>query len=83
MTDAVTTLADLIRQGANVRGHRPWPRAVVSPDIWTAAADGLADGRFTLLGLWGEADVVHMALLDAQAGDIAVVSLACPDRHFP
>ena len=38
-----------------------------------------------MLGLWGDATgaAVHMALLDAAAGDIAVVSLACPDEKFP
>ena len=41
------------------------------------------EGRWSLLGLWGEPSTVHMAILDEAAADIAVVSLDCPDRHFP
>ena len=31
---------------------------------WRAATSALADGELTLLGLWGDAGAVHMALLD-------------------
>jgi Ni,Fe-hydrogenase III large subunit len=80
------SLTDLISEGARAGDHRPWPRAVVDPTVWTFAADRLADGGWTLLGLWSEAKAVHMALLDAQAGGtggIGVVSLDCPDGRFP
>ena len=77
------TLADILQQGRAVRGHRPWPRAIVAPDLWTAVAERLAAGQLTLLGLWGEADCVHLALLDETRMEIGVVSLMCPDGRFP
>jgi len=77
------SLTDLIVEGQRVADHRPWARAVIDPAVWTYAADLLADGHWTLLGLWGEPDVVHMALLDEQAGGIGVVSLDCPEGRFP
>jgi len=46
----------------------------------------LAGGRATLLGLWGEAGAlaaVHMAMIEQDSGDIAVVSLECPNETFP
>jgi Ni,Fe-hydrogenase III large subunit len=75
------TLFDLLASGESVPAHRPWPRVVVSDDGWRAAIEHLAAGRATLLGLFGEPHMVHMALLD-EAGAIGVVSLACAGR-FP
>ncbi len=77
------TLAELLAAGEPVVAHRPWPRVLVSRPTWGAAADALAEGNLALLGLFGEADAVHMALLEAPSGNIGVLSLACPDRHFP
>jgi Ni,Fe-hydrogenase III large subunit len=79
-------LIDIIPQGERVDAHRPWPRLVVTPAVWRAVVSEVAAGRATLLGLWGDADAVrwvHMAIIDDGAGDIAVVSLACPDGMFP
>jgi Ni,Fe-hydrogenase III large subunit len=76
-------LIDLIREGQRVAGHRPWPRAAVDPTIWAYTAGQLADGHWTLLGLWGEPKGVHMALLDERAGEIGVVSLDCANGVFP
>jgi Ni,Fe-hydrogenase III large subunit len=78
------SLADTLA-GRRVEGHRPWPRIVVTPDGWRSVSSELATGRATLLGLWGDADPaphVHMAMSDAAAGEILVVSLACPDKTF-
>lgn len=77
------SLRDLIREGRNVERHRPWPRAVVDPAVWSFVAGRLADEHWTLLGLWGEPDDVHMALLDEPAGESAVVSLECMDGRYP
>jgi Ni,Fe-hydrogenase III large subunit len=76
-------LRELIARGTAVAGHRPWPRAVVSRDDWRRAAAALGAGDATLLGLWGEPDAVHMALLDEGTGAIAVASLDCPDGAYP
>jgi len=77
------SLTDLILEGTRIQDHRPWPRAVIDPTVWTYAADQLSEGRWTLLGLWGEPNAIHMALLDDQDGAIGVVSLDCPEGRFP
>jgi Ni,Fe-hydrogenase III large subunit/Ni,Fe-hydrogenase III component G len=68
--------------------HHPWPRRIVDADTWSALAAQLAEGRWTLAGLWGDAGTVHMALLDMGQGDrgqgeLVVASLACPTGQFP
>ena len=67
--------------GRTVEAHRPWPRRVVTQEIWGAAAEGLAAGCWTLAGLWGDDGMVHMAL--RHGCEMAVLSLECPDGHFP
>jgi len=82
----VPSLETIVAQGRAVEAHRPWPRVSVGPELWTAAADELADGRGTLLGLWGEAGAgyaVHMALISEHTRDIAVLTLLCPELEFP
>jgi Ni,Fe-hydrogenase III large subunit len=76
-------LGELLAAGRGVAGHRPWPRAVVDADGWSLAAECLTQGSVTLLGLWAEAESVHMALLDERAAAIGVLSLPCPERSFP
>ncbi len=63
--------------------HRPWPRALVSEEGWRQAIDQLATGRRVLLGLWGDAPTVHMALLDESVGDVAVISYVCKSGKYP
>jgi Ni,Fe-hydrogenase III large subunit len=70
-------------EGQRVEHHRPWPRVVTNENGWGATIDALAAGDWTLLGLWGETDAVHMAVRDDSAGEIAVVTLACPNGSFP
>jgi Ni,Fe-hydrogenase III large subunit len=77
------SLIDLTLEGRKVGQHRPWPRVVVDASVWTFAAAELAHGRWSLLGLWGDPATVHMAIMDGQTAEIAVVSLDCPDRTFP
>ena len=77
------SLIDLMLEGRKIRQHSPWPRVVVDASVWTFAASELAQGRWSLLGLWGEPATVHMAIMDGQTAEIAVVSLDCPDRTFP
>ena len=74
---------DLVQQGHKVAQHRPWPRAVVDASIWSLAANELAQGRWSLLALWGEPSTVHMAILDQAAAEVAVLSLECPDHSYP
>ena len=63
--------------------QRPWPRYRLDVTQWQALADRLAGADWTLLGLWAETAEVHAALMDEGAREIAVASLACPDRRFP
>src|SRR3954447_11901393 len=77
------SLIDLMLEGRKIRQPHPWPRAVVDVSVWNFAASELAKGRWNLLGLWGEPAAVHMAIMDADTAEIAVVSLDCPHRSFP
>ena len=79
----MTVLGEILENGQPVVAHRPWPRVIVDSDGWESAAFLAADGRCTLLGLWGEADAVHMALLVQDPLETAIVSLLCPDGAFP
>lgn len=76
-------LADLIAKGRFVKSHRPWPRAIVADDLWIELAARLAAGRGTLLGLWGDAAQVHMAILDETGTKAFVATKECPDGRFP
>jgi len=50
--------------------------------LWAQAIGRLADGECTLLGLWADGDVVHMALLD-RGCRIDRVSYRCTDGSYP
>jgi len=76
-------LTDLILEGRHVVGHHPWPRAVVEPTVWTSASLALAEEHWTLLGLWGETNAVHMALLEKPAGTIGIISLEGLEDSYP
>src|SRR5258708_28467768 len=67
--------------GQRVDGHKPAPRVVVNEDTWRMLTAELAASHMTLLGFWGDADQVHMALLDES--EIVVVTLECRDGKFP
>jgi len=77
------SLIDLMLEGRKILQHNPWPRAVVNASVWAFAANQLAQLRWGLLGLWGEPVTVHMAIIDRDTAEIAVVSLECPDRVYP
>src|ERR1700688_5132107 len=77
------SLIDPMLEGRKIEQHHPWPRVVVDASIWQFAASELAQGRWGLLGLWGEPSAVHMAIMDRDTADIAVISLDCPNRVYP
>jgi Ni,Fe-hydrogenase III large subunit len=77
------SLIDLTLEGRKVGQYGPWPRVAVDASGWAFAASELAHGRWSLLGLWGEPATVHMAIMDEQTAEIAVVSLDCADRIYP
>jgi len=79
-------LADLLRNGKAVDAHRPWPRVIVTADIWRNVAQQLADGRATLLGEWGAnlpVRAASMAIMGEDTREIAVVTIDCPGGAFP
>jgi Ni,Fe-hydrogenase III large subunit len=57
-----------------------WPSTLVDAPAWSAAAPRLQAGAASLLGLWGEPGVVHLAILDGQP---SLLHLPCPDGRFP
>ena len=78
MPSLIDALSGSLEAAGDARG-----RAVVDGDLWRRLASELADGLWTLAGLWGDIGVVHMALVDAPEGNVAVASLDCDGRHFP
>jgi Ni,Fe-hydrogenase III large subunit len=74
---------DILLEGLRVEARRPWRRTIVSRDSWELASTHLAEGRLSLLGLWGDGSTVNMALLDEEPFDIGVLTLACADGRFP
>ena len=78
----MATVRDTIALGSRVEAHRPYPRVVVTEEQWRSIAAELAAGHATLLDLWGEPDVVHMAVL-LEPVEVAVVTVECAERQFP
>ena len=76
-------LAELAAGGKAVANCRPWPRVGVDDEGWRSAIVGLAEGYFSLLGLWGSAEAVHMALMGQDADGAVILSLSCGDGSFP
>lgn len=58
-----------------------WSKTPTRVRSWAAAADSLAAGRRVLLGLWGEAGGVRMAM--HADGVVKVFEFACPQGEFP
>src|SRR5260370_2822681 len=77
------SLTDLMLRGREVQQHSRWSRAKVDASVWKFAAGELAQGRWSLLGLWGEPTTVHLAIMDEHTAEIAIASLDCPDRSYP
>jgi Ni,Fe-hydrogenase III large subunit len=78
------TFAAFAAAGRRVTEHRPWPRIIVDERGWRGAAEQLGEGHATLLGLWGEADAAHMAVLSERNPlEICVLSIACPTAQYP
>ena len=55
---------------------------IVARQGWLQAITLLAEKHITMLGLWGDRAMVHLALMDAdhQPG---IISHACEDKHYP
>ncbi|HKB53487.1 MAG TPA: NADH-quinone oxidoreductase subunit C, partial [Ramlibacter sp.] len=79
----MSSVRTLIEQGEIAAMHRPWPRAVVDRETWNDAIRLLAEGRCTLLALWGEREFVHIALIDSEGGEPGVLSFASQQGRYP
>jgi Ni,Fe-hydrogenase III large subunit len=79
----MTSLQQLIAQGQAVKAQRPWPRALVGDAGWRQAIGLLEAGQCTLLGLWGEQQFVHAALIDAEGRAPGILSFECQDQSYP
>jgi Ni,Fe-hydrogenase III large subunit len=77
------TLVEAFANSVAIKDHRPWPRHAGGSDLWRSIAERVAAGQWTLCGLWGDQDAVHMALLDPAARQLAVVTRPCPAGYFP
>jgi Ni,Fe-hydrogenase III large subunit len=64
-------------------GHeaRRWQRAVVDHAAWNDAVAHLASGSWTMLGLWGEVDCVHLAAMDRD--DLRILTVTATNGTFP
>jgi Ni,Fe-hydrogenase III large subunit len=80
---ATTVLQHALSISQPVIEHRPWPRVVVTPELWNTLSEGLSGGAWSLLGLWGEVGMVHLAVYEDASGTLGVASLPCPDGQFP
>ena len=58
-----------------------WESTVVDARAWSEMADRLHAGNASLLGLWGEPRLAHMAVLEA--GKPSLLHLPCGDSRFP
>ena len=76
-------ISALSSKGRSVKSHRPWPRHVVTAEVWRDAVTGLASGQAVLGGLWSDGEAVHMAVVGGDPARILVLTLPCPDRRFP
>jgi Ni,Fe-hydrogenase III large subunit len=79
----MSSLAEILVEGLRIEAQRPWPRVIVAPKIWNLASEQLAKGHLILLGLWGDANAVHMALLDEEPFDIGVVTFESKGGTYP
>ena len=77
------SLRAAILGGALHQEQRPWPRTVVGLEGWQQAAQSLRSGAWALLGLWGEPGLAHMAVIEGETNECAVLSLACEANRFP
>src|SRR5215472_7968109 len=71
-----------LRSGRAV-AHSPWPRSVISPEVWSSAASELAAGRLQLIAEWAEPGMVHAALFDPEISSLGLISLDAPHGSFP
>ena len=58
-----------------------WHRVDVDEAAWNDALDNLASGAWTLFGLWGEVDRVHLAAITEDC--LRILTIAVKDGAYP
>ena len=76
-------IAALIADKTPVPGHRPWPRYVVDSEAWRGVGLTLSEGGADLLGLWGDATHVHVALRLTELPTPVVLTTEARSGTFP
>ena len=74
-------LQETLQNGRPASAASAQSRVIVAEAQWTEACQRIAAGAGTLLSLWGDADTVHLAVLEDEK--IGVLTLACPAGRFP
>ena len=59
-----------------------WSATLVDARAWTETGERLRSGDLSLLGLWGEPRVAHMAVIDSSR-KVKLLHLPCADNRFP
>jgi Ni,Fe-hydrogenase III large subunit len=59
-----------------------WTSVTVDRDAWQQAGERLSSGELSLVSLWGEPRLAHMAVID-RANELRVLHLACAANRFP
>jgi len=77
------TLRSFVENGQPVAGAAPWPHALIDRASWLELAGLLEHRRFTLVALWSDEELVHAAVLDADAGEAAILGIACAGGRYP
>ena len=72
-----------IRSGTPIAHHRPWPRLMVDAGTFAAIGPALARGAGSLVSLWADGDVVHIAVMMAAHAEICVFTVPCAQGRFP
>src|SRR3990172_5339505 len=79
----MAALIDIAKKGRKADAHRPWPLTIVTSDAWRLVLQQLVEARATMIGLWGDAGAVHLALIEEPSGEIGLFTLECSDGKFP
>jgi Ni,Fe-hydrogenase III large subunit len=79
----VQSLSAAVSTGSVVQRHRSWQRILISADAWRIASKFLSQPQCTLAAFWGDVGSVHMAILDEFSYNLKILTVACPNHHFP
>jgi Ni,Fe-hydrogenase III large subunit len=74
-------LQDTLQNGRPASAASAQSRVIVDDTGWGDACQRLAAGQGTMLSLWGDADTVHLGVLEDDT--LGILTLACPAGRFP